>query len=66
MTTERGTVKYSKPACSFCGVGDEECGLLIQEDKTFICDQCVRAITALSKANPKAKRLLYPLKQGKK
>lgn len=37
-----GTVKHSKPACSFCGAGDEECGLLIQNDKIFICDQCVR------------------------
>lgn len=40
MTT--GTVKYSKPACSFCRVGDEGCEFLMQvEDKNiFICDQC--------------------------
>lgn len=66
MTT--GTAKYSKPACSFCGAGDEECGLLIQvEDKNiFICNQCVRAITALLKANPGRKHLRYLPKRNKK
>jgi|GEM_PF-1461392 ATP-dependent Clp protease ATP-binding subunit ClpX len=66
MTT--GTVKYSKPACSFCGAGDEGCGLLIQvEDKNiFICDQCVRGITHLLKANPGRKRPRYLPKGNKK
>lgn len=66
MTAERGTVKYSKPVCSFCGAGDEECGLLIQEDKTFICDQCVKTLTALLKANPGRKHLRYLPKRNKK
>ncbi len=59
MTT--GTVKHSKPACSFCRVGDEGCEFLIRvEDKNiFICDQCVRGITALLKANPGRKHLRY-------
>ena len=40
MTT--GTAKYSKPACSFCGAVDEECGLLIQvEDKKHLHLQSV-------------------------
>lgn len=66
MTT--GTAKNSKPACSFCGAGGEECGLLIQvEDKNiFICNQCVRAITALLKANPGRKHLRYLPKRNKK
>ncbi len=61
-----GTVKHSKPACSFCGAGDEECGLLIQNDKIFICDQCVRGITALLKANPGRKHLRYLPKRNRK
>lgn len=61
-------MKLNRPVCSFCGAKEGECDILLyaENDKTFICDQCVRVITALSKANPKAKRLLYPLKQGKK
>lgn len=66
MTT--GTVKFSKPACSFCYAGDEEYGFLIQvEDKNiFICDQCVRGITALLKTNPGRKHLRYLPKRNRK
>ncbi len=67
MTAEGGIVKYSKPACNFCGAGIEEY-LLIDagDEKTFICEQCVRAITALLKANPGRKHLRYLPKRNKK
>ena len=62
-----GTVKHSKPACSFCGVKIEERLLIQVEDKNiFICDQCVRGITALLKANPGRKHLRYLPKRNKK
>ena len=66
MTT--GTAKYSKPACSCGGAVDEGGGLLVQvEDKNiFICNQCVRAITALLKANPGRKHLRYLPKRNRK
>lgn len=64
MTT--GTAKLTGPVCSFCGAGEEECGLLIQNDKIFICDQCIKGITALLKANPGRKHLRYLPKRNKK
>lgn len=67
MTAEGGTVKYSKPACSFCAAGIEECLLIDAGDKkTFICNQCVRGITALLKVNPGRKHLRYLPKRNKK
>lgn len=61
-------MKLDKPACSFCRVGEEGYGFLIQvEDKNiFICDQCVRGITALLKANPGRKHLRYLPKRNRK
>ncbi len=65
-----GTVRYSEPACSFCGVNEEEgsCKALIKnKDCTrYICNQCVRGITALLKANPGRKHLRYLPKRNRK
>lgn len=66
MTTE--IVRYSEPACSFCGAGEEDCDILVEnKDRTrYICDQCVKGITALLKANPGRKHLRYLPKRSKK
>lgn len=67
MTAEGGTVKYRKPACSFCGSGSEEYLLIDAGDKkTFVCEQCIRAITDLLKTNPGRKHLRYLPKRNKK
>lgn len=68
MTT--GIVKYSKPVCSFCGVKEEEesCKALVEsKDCTrCICDQRIKGVTALLKANPGRKHLRYLPKRSKK
>ena len=68
MTTEEGTVKYSNPACSFCGAKEEDCDILLhaENDKTFICDQCVKAPIGYLKANPGRKHLRYLPKRNRK
>ena len=54
MTTK--SAKFTGPVCSFCGVKEEEesCKALIEnKDCTrYICDQCIKGIAALLKANP--------------
>ena len=58
MTT--GTARYSEPTCSFCGAKLEERLLIqVEDESTFICEQCIRGITALLKANPGRKHLRY-------
>jgi ATP-dependent Clp protease ATP-binding subunit ClpX len=63
-------MKFTGPACSFCGVKEEEesCKALIgNEDYTrYICDQCIKGITALLKVNPGRKHLRYLPKRNKK
>ena len=68
MTTEEGPVKYSNPACSFCGAKEEDCDILLhaENDKTFICDQCVKALIGYLKANPGRKHLRYLPKRNRK
>lgn len=46
MTTK--SAKFTGPVCSFCGVKEEECDILLraENDKIFICDQCVKTLTA--------------------
>ena len=36
-------MKLNRPVCSFCGAKEGECDILLyaENDKTFICDQCV-------------------------
>ena len=54
-------MKLTGPACSFCGVKEEEedCKNLIEnEDRTrYICKQRVKVLTAYLKANPGRKHL---------
>lgn len=65
MTTE--TVRYSEPACSFCGAKEGEYDYLLQKDeRTAICDQCFREITVLLEANPGRKHLRYLPKRNKR
>ena len=56
-------MKLTGPACSFCGVKEEEedCKNLIEnEDRTrYICKQRVKVLTAYLKANPGRKHLWY-------
>mgnify|MGYP003277060800 CR=1 FL=1 len=52
-------MKLNRPTCSFCGANEGDCHYLIQNNKTFICDQCVRAISTLLKANPGRTHLRY-------
>ncbi|MDY3682300.1 ClpX C4-type zinc finger protein [Bilophila wadsworthia] len=66
MTT--GTAKLTGLVCSFCGAGEEDCDILIEnEDCTrYICNQCVKVLTAYLKANPGRKHLRYLPKKNKK
>ena len=60
-------MKLTGPACSFCGARLEERLLIqVEEENIFICDQCVRGITGLLKANPGRKHLRYLPKRNKK
>lgn len=58
MTT--GRVELTRTVCSFCGAKLEERLLIQVEDESiFICDQCIRGITGLLKANPGRKHIRY-------
>lgn len=66
----QGGMKLTGPVCSLCGVKEEEesCKALIEnKDCTrYICDQCIKGIAALLKANPGRKHLRYLPKRNKK
>lgn len=64
----QGDMKLTGPACSFCGVKEEDCKNLIEnEDRTrYICDQCVKVLMAYLKANPGRKHLRYLPKRNQK
>ena len=66
MTTK--SAKFTGPVCSFCGVKEEECDILLraENDKIFICDQCVKTLIGYLKANPGRKHLRYLPKRNKK
>ena len=61
-------MKLTRPVCSFCDAKEEDCDILLHAEngKTFICDQCVKGVTALLKANPGRKHLRYLPKRIKK
>ncbi len=63
-------MKLTGPVCSFCGVKEEEesCKALVEnKDCTrYICDQCIKGITALLKASSGRKHLRYLPKRNRK
>ncbi|WP_353935666.1 ClpX C4-type zinc finger protein [uncultured Bilophila sp.] len=63
-----GTAKLTGPACGFCGAGEEDCDILIEnKDRTrYICNQCVKELTGYLRANPGRKHLRYLPKRNKK